>query len=495
MTLQRRSRNAAIRCGSSGRWMPMAASSSAPTNSSNSSARARPRCGRLWSEIAKELKLDPDNQVARAIATHETWSGIEISWPVDEFDDRLPVELSGLPIFDRDRSFRGYRGFGVCRDVARINQSGAHAPGAADRLDAGLVARRSGRSSPSMNRGAARPASEPRHRRPLSRRTAARAASDGRSEPVTSAPPQPAAECPAPRQERHPNTTAAGAVAPAPPTSCRFVRDIADAKAPSLSAMERNAFRELAQELTARLRGTAPRNPNRPSAKPLPRRQLAEAPHASAEAASASAAPAAADAPVEAAVADTPQPSAETDTRHRPTTPMRLASRGRARRHEERALLDRLPAGILVHRNDTLLYANRHFLELSGYDTLDALAAAGGLNSLFAGPGAGAPADGGARTEALDHDPRAATAVPVEGRLFTVPWNGASALALSAHERRGRRTPAARHSARSARPKTKSAELKSILERTARREARRPPPRKPTFSPKSAMKFARRSTP
>ena len=78
--------------------------------------------GRLWSEIAAELKLDPENQVARAVATHETWSGIVISWPVDEGGERLPVELSGLPVFDRDRNFRGYRGFGVCRDIARINQ-------------------------------------------------------------------------------------------------------------------------------------------------------------------------------------------------------------------------------------------------------------------------------------------------------------------------------------------------------------------------------------
>ncbi len=78
--------------------------------------------GRLWSEIAGELNLDPDNQVTRAIATHETWSGIVVSWPVDNSNERLPVELSGLPVFDRDRSFRGYRGFGVCRDVDRINE-------------------------------------------------------------------------------------------------------------------------------------------------------------------------------------------------------------------------------------------------------------------------------------------------------------------------------------------------------------------------------------
>ncbi len=78
--------------------------------------------GRLWSEVAAELKLDPNNAVARAVASHETWSGIVVSWPVDDSGDRLPVEMSGLPVFDRDRSFRGYRGFGVCRDVERINQ-------------------------------------------------------------------------------------------------------------------------------------------------------------------------------------------------------------------------------------------------------------------------------------------------------------------------------------------------------------------------------------
>ena len=77
--------------------------------------------GRLWREIAADLKLDPDGQIARAVATHETWSGITVLWPVDDGGERLPVELSGLPAFDRDRLFRGYRGFGVCRDLDRIN--------------------------------------------------------------------------------------------------------------------------------------------------------------------------------------------------------------------------------------------------------------------------------------------------------------------------------------------------------------------------------------
>jgi len=76
--------------------------------------------GRPWPELAAELALDPQGEIARALASHDTWSGLSIAWPVDDGAQRLAVELSGLPVFDRERNFRGYRGFGVCRDVARL---------------------------------------------------------------------------------------------------------------------------------------------------------------------------------------------------------------------------------------------------------------------------------------------------------------------------------------------------------------------------------------
>lgn len=74
--------------------------------------------GRPWAELAAALALDPENQIALALASHETWSGLRLAWPVGEGTERLTVELSGLPIFDRERVFRGYRGFGICRDAA-----------------------------------------------------------------------------------------------------------------------------------------------------------------------------------------------------------------------------------------------------------------------------------------------------------------------------------------------------------------------------------------
>ena len=74
-------------------------------------ARTAAGFGRPWHEIADSFGLDPEGRVARAVATRDTWSGITLNWPVDD-GGRLPVELSGLPVHDRERNFDGYRGFG-----------------------------------------------------------------------------------------------------------------------------------------------------------------------------------------------------------------------------------------------------------------------------------------------------------------------------------------------------------------------------------------------
>jgi signal transduction histidine kinase len=81
--------------------------------------------GRPWSEINAELGLDPEGRVAQAIASRETWNNITVSWPTGESDERIEVDLAGLPAFDRNRNFLGYRGFGVCRDLAQIERLAA----------------------------------------------------------------------------------------------------------------------------------------------------------------------------------------------------------------------------------------------------------------------------------------------------------------------------------------------------------------------------------
>jgi signal transduction histidine kinase len=322
--------------------------------------------GRLWSEIAAELKLDPENQVARAVATHETWSGIVLSWPVDEGGERLAVQLSGLPVFDRDRNFRGYRGFGVCRDIARINQLAR----ARRERPPGFMAQPEATSAEVV----------PSAAKPIT--TAAEAEAAAASQIAIHA-------------------------ATVPPTAANVVQfrpTPPEAKTPSLSPVERSAFRELAQELTARLRGG-----NEP---------------ALAEGGAGGLPPEGKASPTEPAAAHpAPASVADVGAQHEDTT------RRQALAAAEPVLLERIPVGVLIYRHDALLYANRHFLELCCYQSLDALAAAGGLDTLFAEPGTGALAQSNG-AQSLSIVTAAGDRRPVEGRLFTVPWNGGSALVL-----------------------------------------------------------------
>src|SRR5260370_39153673 len=76
------------------------------------------------SAVAGLSGLDPDGRFVNAVATHDTWSGITLNWPVDG-GDPLPVELSGLPITDSAANFAGYRGFGVCGDLDGLAQLAA----------------------------------------------------------------------------------------------------------------------------------------------------------------------------------------------------------------------------------------------------------------------------------------------------------------------------------------------------------------------------------
>ncbi|MGH6724939.1 MAG: PAS domain-containing sensor histidine kinase [Pseudolabrys sp.] len=298
---------------------------------------------RPWAEIAETLKLDPQGQVAAALASRATWSGIVVQWPLDEAQAPLPVEMSGLPVFDQDRQFVGYRGFGICRDVDRL------------------------------------------------------AALERRRAQSVSAP-----------NESNPQEPTADMLAFKPPVE----------QTPALSPGERSAFQELARELSDRLKKTSNKSDN-----------AAGAPD---------------------------------DFGHEPA-----ARNGDAARdtQEGRPILDRLPVGILVYRLNTLIYANRAFFDWTGYPSLEALAEAGGLDSLFiesnSEASAGATKNG---SKGLTITTVNGKQKPVDGRLFSVSWNNESALVLmiSTHvvtEDRGKPTEMALR-----RLETENAELKSILD-------------------------------
>ena len=313
---------------------------------------------RPWPEIAETLKIDAGGQIARALSLHSTWSGIVVDWPTDEPGERLPIEMSGLPVFDRDRQYAGYRGFGICRDMDKLALLERH--------------RAQGSETPS----------------------------------------QPKPEAPAPTVVPFPAAPLQPQQRPEPPRS-QEPPPLTGERAPTLSPGEHSAFKELARELSERLK-RAPGAPGMSGTPPKP--PMPEAPEA----------PEPPKAPL---IAYPPPP--------RPAEPPRAARNGDAARDagEGRPILDKLPVGILIYRLNNLLYANKAFLDWTGYESLGALADAGGLDSLFIetkddpdSKDLRASASNGSRPltiTTVNGNQRA-----VQGRLFSVAWNGDNALVL-----------------------------------------------------------------
>ena len=271
---------------------------------------------RDWTEIARALDLDPQEQIAGALAARETFSNIVVFWPISNSDKRLAVEMSGLPIFDRQRQFRGFRGFGICRNAGvleRTQQLPTQAP------------------SPAPPTAGTEPESK---------------------------------------------------VVPFPAVPPALMAN------PALDAPDHSAFQELARELNERLK--------KPPAKSATKTPAAQA--------------------------NSFSPHAE---------PAREAQKTSSDTQESRPILDRLPIGILVYRLNSLIYANRAFLDWTGYSTLEALTEAGGLDSLFI--------EDRGRTPSRQHRNGSKSLTiatvsgqqkPVEGRLSSLTWNGENALLL-----------------------------------------------------------------
>ncbi len=59
--------------------------------------------------------LDPAGEIAGLLARRDTWSGRSVLWPIAGTDLKIPVDLAALPVYDRTRTFEGFRGFGVAR--------------------------------------------------------------------------------------------------------------------------------------------------------------------------------------------------------------------------------------------------------------------------------------------------------------------------------------------------------------------------------------------
>ena len=76
--------------------------------------------GRPFHDVAAELGLDPDGEIASLLERRDTWSGRSVMWPVAGAGLRVPVDLAALPVYGRQRVFEGFRGFGVARTADAV---------------------------------------------------------------------------------------------------------------------------------------------------------------------------------------------------------------------------------------------------------------------------------------------------------------------------------------------------------------------------------------
>lgn len=183
---------------------------------------------------------------------------------------------------------------------------------------------------------------------------------------------------------------------------------VAEPKSPTLTPVESNAFDELARQLSARLEAdlanqAAPDNVSADS-------------HAA-----------------DAAIPEIEAPS-RMETEYPAAFTPREPALPRANSAQDTLLLDRLPVGVLVYRLDRLIYANSAFLNSTGYDSLHAVAEAGGLDALTVEAGAGSASStsetGTPVVIAATSESGPEKGQPADARLFAITWDNEPAHAL-----------------------------------------------------------------
>jgi PAS domain S-box-containing protein len=308
--------------------------------------------------------FDRDGKLADALAARRTFAALPMSWGEEE-GARVAL-MSGAPEFDRERRFAGWRGFGLFTDQA--------AP--------------SGTSAPPADAPAEPPPAEAAVEPPL----------DPLQDVAPSPPPAPVR--PTPPAERSAEIVLLRPGAPPAAANVVPIRPGAMPPLPvadeprrggednvELSSHERDAFREIARALGARL-------PSRGEDDAAQRDLIDLAPPLAAE-----------PAPV------APGPAGAADA-------------------NAEALLNLLPIGAMVLRGGEPLYLNRTLLDLAGYHDLGEFRAADGLNRMFRGRDAqtlAGASDGGA----IPLVAAGGELIAVDAWVDAIEWDGAPATLLA----------------------------------------------------------------
>lgn len=404
--------------------------------------------GKTFAQIATDHGIQSDNQIAELLERRDTWSGRMVSWPLPG-NSRLPVDLAALPAYSRDRAFEGFRGFGIARfpDVTEA-PPGLAETGYVD--DDQPAAGEPPQTAEEMDQADLKRLDENADFEPA-------ASVIGRGDASEDDPFQGEVPALAVTPHREPDATSDEKV-------IRLAERRQSGAERSLSPTESSAFREIGQRLRESegadeappafgkrrpmdFEAAEPDNddafeardsrsatgdssqfhdeiadeaePDEATVEPtalLPDNDTGDAAIGEEDGKSS----------LEAVAADADDALDERAS-DETATPSEREAVAEADQNGDRAILDRLPVPILIHAGDVLHYANAEFLELTGYDSADELAEAGGLAALFSAPYEDEDETAEQRLHLRTRD---GDAFPIEALLRSVLWGAGKALML-----------------------------------------------------------------
>ncbi len=378
--------------------------------------RNAPKPGETVDDLWRRAGLERGADLAAALAKRETFSDLTVLWPAVEDDQRIEIRLSGAPVYDRDRGFAGYRGFGVVgetiEDRAEVEppaiedaapEERAPSQGEIPQAKAVSDAASGVEAGPTTSESVPEPpesaALDPAEAPGTSGEAVRDGLSGGQSPAAvaSSAPPPPherTAEIYVLRQTAQSAAPAKivpirpGAPAPPPPDVSQGGETV------ELTKSERDAFREIARALVGR---TSSGRPDRPSDA-----MAAADPEGDSEAAVAPPSPG--------------PPAAAPDG----DDPVWRNAAG---------VLDRLPVGVAVARDGLALYANHTLLALLGYCDFEHFQSADGFAAMFRDHDPDAmSAEGGGSLSIVREDGQP---LRVDGHAQAIIWDGAPATLIA----------------------------------------------------------------
>jgi PAS domain S-box-containing protein len=361
------------------------------------------------------LGSDPESAFAQALAARRTFSAVRFDWPESGLARARVALMSGAPHFDRERRFAGFRGFGVFtgeRAPIGVRSPGNSAPAPRSETLPPPIETSELDSLPPSILPLREPGVEPST---SGNEPSAVVPTRAEETPIApSAPPKAGREGGAEIFVLRPMASIlmggpnvvplrpVAASAPTPPPSALEASGVGETDIVELSSQERDAFREIARALGARMRTPRTNDGADESGEP----------------------------PVEAIATATDAPEmAPADPIVRGATACAGGAKD-ATEHDAAALLDVLPIGALVLRGGEAIYLNRTLLDLVGFANLEEFRAADGLEQIFRGRDPARLAPGG-ESAGMPLIAGGGELIIVDALTRPISWGGAPAALVS----------------------------------------------------------------